>query len=80
MPSDDRGDKPDLTNDALNRRKMLPGSTTLAVASAIAATNAVQVAQAQQQPAAPAGGKKQNTWSSSAMTSASPTSAPTRSA
>ncbi len=42
---------------ALNRRNMLLGGTTLAAASAIAAGNRVAVAQAQQQPAPPSGGK-----------------------
>ena len=39
----------------MNRRNMLLGGTTLAAASAIATNNPIQVAQAQQQPAAPSG-------------------------
>jgi hypothetical protein len=52
MSSDDIGDKLNLKKDALNRRAVLHGSTTFAAASAIATSNPVQVAQAQQQPAA----------------------------
>ncbi len=55
MPNGDNGDK--LKNSALNRRNILLGGTTLAAASAIVANNPVQVAQAQTQPAAPAGRK-----------------------
>jgi hypothetical protein len=57
MSSDDIGDKLNLKKDALNRRSILLGSTTFAAASAIATSNPVQVAQAQQQPAAPSGKK-----------------------
>jgi arylsulfatase A-like enzyme len=57
MSSDDIGDKLNLKKDALNRRAILLGSTTFAAASAIATSNPVQVAQAQQQPAAPSGKK-----------------------
>jgi arylsulfatase A-like enzyme len=53
-------DKSNSTNHALNRRNMLLGGTTLAAASAIATANPVLVAQAQQQPAPSASGKKQN--------------------
>ena len=60
MSNGDNGDKSSLKNSALNRRNMLLGGTTLAAASAIAANNPVRVAQAQQQPAAPASGKKPN--------------------
>ncbi|MFZ3352659.1 MAG: arylsulfatase [Xanthobacteraceae bacterium] len=52
-----RGDNP--KSRALNRRNMLLGGTTLAAASAIAAGEPVQLAQAQAQPAA-ASGKKPN--------------------
>jgi arylsulfatase A-like enzyme len=41
----------------LNRRNILLGSTAIAAASALSASVPVQVAQAQQQPAAPAGGR-----------------------
>ncbi|MGA8499409.1 MAG: arylsulfatase [Xanthobacteraceae bacterium] len=57
MPNGDNGDKSSLKNSALNRRNILLGGTTLAAASAIVANNPVQVAQAQTQPAAPAGRK-----------------------
>ena len=60
MSGQGSGDKSNPNQPALNRRNILLGSTTLAAASAIAATNSVQVAQAQQQPAAPASGKKPN--------------------
>ena len=53
--SGDNGQK----STALNRRNMLLGGTTLAAASAIAAGEPVQLAQAQAQPAA-ASGKKPN--------------------
>ena len=52
-----RGDNP--KSRALNRRNMLLGGTTLAAASAIAAGEPVQLAQAQAQPAA-ASGKRPN--------------------
>jgi arylsulfatase A-like enzyme len=52
-----RGDNP--KSRALNRRNMLLGGTTLAAASAIAAGEPVQLAQAQAQPAA-ASGRKPN--------------------
>ena len=55
MSNGDNADK--LKNSALNRRNILLGGTTLAAASAIVANNPVQVAQAQTQPAAPAGRK-----------------------
>jgi hypothetical protein len=57
MSNDDIGDKLNLKKDAVNRRAILLGSTTFAAASAIATGNPVQVAQAQQQPAAPSGKK-----------------------
>jgi arylsulfatase len=50
--------KPQPTN--LNRRNILLGGTTLAAASALGANSSVQVAQAQQQPAAPPAGSKPN--------------------
>jgi arylsulfatase A-like enzyme len=56
MSSADNKDKSNRKNGTLNRRNILLGGTTLAAASAIAAGNRVQVAQAQQ-PAAPSGGK-----------------------
>jgi arylsulfatase len=57
MPSRDSEDKANLKQAAFNRRNMLLGGTTLAAASAMAASNRVQVAQAQAQPAAPSGRK-----------------------
>src|SRR6476659_1367133 len=49
-------DKTKIENSALDRRKILLGSTTLAAASALSASAPVKVAQAQgQQPAAPSG-------------------------
>jgi arylsulfatase len=59
MSSEDNGDKLSLVKNALNRRNILLGGTTLAAASAVASGNPIQVAQAQQQPAAPSG-KRQN--------------------
>jgi arylsulfatase len=44
----------------LSRRNVLLASSTLAAASAISAASPVRVAQAQQQPAAPAGGRRPN--------------------
>ena len=58
MSSRDIEDRANGRSDALNRRNILLGGTTFAAASAIATSNPVQVAQAQQQ-AAPSG-KKQN--------------------
>jgi len=52
MSNDESGEKSSLTKSALNRRNVLLGSTTLVAASAIAAQSPIQVAQAQQQPAA----------------------------
>jgi arylsulfatase A-like enzyme len=49
--------KSNLQHNALNRRNMLLGGTTLAAVSAITSGGGVQMAQAQQQPAAPAGAK-----------------------
>jgi arylsulfatase A-like enzyme len=60
MAGDDNRKKSNLQHNALNRRNMLLGGTTLAAASAIAAASPVHVAQAQQQPAPSASGKKQN--------------------
>jgi arylsulfatase A-like enzyme len=60
MSNVEHKDKSNSTNHALNRRNMLLGGTTLAAASAIATANPVLVAQAQQQPAPSASGKKQN--------------------
>jgi hypothetical protein len=57
MSDNGGGDKPNLKDRAFNRRKMLLGGTTFAAASAIASGSSVQIAQAQQQPAAPSGGK-----------------------
>src|SRR5262249_54550561 len=50
------------TDPSINRRKILLGGTTLAAASAMAASAPVQTAQAQQRPApaAPATGQKPN--------------------
>ena len=53
------GDNSGRKSTALNRRNMLLGGTTLAAASAIAAGEPVQLAQAQAQPAA-ASGRKPN--------------------
>ena len=58
MSSQDSGDKGNPKNNAINRRNMLLGGTTLAAASAIATSNPVQVAQAQAQLAP--SGKKPN--------------------
>jgi arylsulfatase A-like enzyme len=52
MSNDESGEKSNPTKSALNRRNVLLGSTTLVAASAIAAQSPIQVAQAQQQPAA----------------------------
>lgn len=60
MSSDGNRDQSNLTNGSFNRRNILLGSTTLAAASAIASSNPVQVAQAQQQPATPPSGRKPN--------------------
>ena len=68
-----------VENHAFNRRKMLLGGTTLA-AAAFAPCNSIRIAQAQQQPAAPASGKNKTSLSSSATTSANPISVPIRSA
>src|SRR5271154_2829102 len=59
MSGQDNEDKSGIKQAALDRRKILLGSTTLVAASAIATGQPLQVAQAQQQPAAPSG-KKQN--------------------
>jgi len=57
MRKSDSENKSDLKNHVVNRRNMLLGGTTLAAASAIASGSRVNVGQAQQQPAAPSGGK-----------------------
>ncbi len=57
MSSDGNSEKPKQEDRALNRRNVLLGGTTLAAASAIASGSRVDVAQAQQQPAAPSGRK-----------------------
>jgi arylsulfatase A-like enzyme len=57
MAGDDNRKKSNLQHKALNRRNMLLGGTTLAAVSAITSGRSVQMAQAQQQPAAPAGAK-----------------------
>jgi hypothetical protein len=59
MSNGDNGDKSSLKNNALNRRNILLGGTTLAAASAIVANNPVQVAQAQTQPGG-AGGQAEH--------------------
>jgi arylsulfatase A-like enzyme len=59
MSNDDAGDKTRSGNQALNRRNMLLGGTTLAAASAVAAGNPIRLAQAQSQSPPPSG-KKQN--------------------
>ena len=48
MSDDATGEKSGLKKDALNRRNMLLGGTTLAAASALGAAAPLQVAQAQQ--------------------------------
>ena len=56
MSSKAKRDKTDGTERALNRRSILLGGSTLAAASALIASRAMQVSQAQaQQPAAPSG-------------------------
>jgi arylsulfatase A-like enzyme len=60
MSANDNSDTPNADHRAVNRRNILLGGTTLAAASAIAAGNPIRVAQAQQQPATSAGGKKPN--------------------
>jgi arylsulfatase A-like enzyme len=59
MFNDDAGERAKLGKQALNRRNILLGGTTLAAASAIATGNPVRVAQAQVQTT-PSSGKKQN--------------------
>jgi arylsulfatase A-like enzyme len=56
MPNKDHNDTSSPKRNALNRRNMLLGGTTLAAASALTAGSRVRVAQAQQ-PAAPSGKK-----------------------
>jgi hypothetical protein len=60
MSGNDNSVKPNAGHRAVNRRNILLGGTTLAAASAMVAGNPVRVAQAQQQPATSAGGKKPN--------------------
>lgn len=57
MSTADNRDKPKRNSNALNRRNMLLGGTTLAATSALAAGNSATLAQAQQQPAARSGNK-----------------------
>jgi arylsulfatase A-like enzyme len=60
MSGEDNSDKPNAGHGAVNRRNILLGGTTLAAASAMTAGSPIRVAQAQQQSAASAGGKKPN--------------------
>jgi arylsulfatase len=76
MPNN--GETEDVRTSAINRRNVLLGGTTLAAASAIVANNPIQGAQAQAQPAATDG--KPNILLIWGDDSASPTSAPTRTA
>ena len=55
MFGQDNGDKSNLKSAVLNRRNMLLAGTTIAAATAIATAGPLEVAQAQQQPAAPSG-------------------------
>ena len=64
----------------LNRRNILLGGTTLAAASAFAGGAPINLAQAQAPQPAPATGQRPNILVIWGTTSASPTSAPTRSA
>jgi arylsulfatase A-like enzyme len=57
MSKSANGDKSNLKSRAVNRRNMLLGGATLSAASAIASGSRIQVAQAQQQPAATSGRK-----------------------
>jgi arylsulfatase A-like enzyme len=57
MRMDNKGEKPNSKRNALDRRNVLLGGTTLAAASAIASGSRVHVAQAQQPPAASSGRK-----------------------
>jgi hypothetical protein len=57
MSSDDNEDKSSLNKNALNRRNMLLGGTTLAAATAIVTSAPIAVSQAQAQQPAPSGGK-----------------------
>jgi arylsulfatase A-like enzyme len=57
MSGQDNEDKSKLKQQALNRRNILLGGTTLAAASAIATGHSIRAAQAQAQPAAPSGKK-----------------------
>jgi arylsulfatase len=57
MSGQDNGDKSNLKSTVLNRRSMLLAGTTIAAATAIATTNSLELAQAQQQPAASSGQK-----------------------
>jgi arylsulfatase A-like enzyme len=61
MSGQDNEGKSNRKSTVVNRRNMLLAGTTIAAATAIATTNPLEVAQAQQQPAvSPAGGKKTN--------------------
>src|SRR5215472_4313917 len=60
MSGNDNSDRPNAGRRSVNRRNILLGGTTLAAASAMVAGNPIRIAQAQQQPAASAGGKKPN--------------------
>jgi hypothetical protein len=55
--SDSRDKATKKRSGTIDRRNVLLGGTTFAAASAIATGNPAQVAQAQQQPAAPSGKK-----------------------
>ncbi len=55
MSGQDNGDKPNVEGNAVNRRNMLLGGTTLAAASALGTAASVQKAVAQAQQAAPLG-------------------------
>jgi arylsulfatase A-like enzyme len=57
MAGDDKRKKSNLQGNTLNRRNMLLGGTTLAAVSAITSGGSVQMAQAQQQSATPAGAR-----------------------
>jgi arylsulfatase A-like enzyme len=58
--SDSRDKATKKTSATIDRRNVLLGGTTFAAASAIATSNPAQLAQAQQQQASPASGKKPN--------------------
>src|SRR5882762_3653843 len=60
MSSKDSRDRARTKDSALDRRKILLGGTTLAAASAIGASAPVEVAQAQQRPAATPSSQRPN--------------------